>query len=50
MYVMTYCIFFLCVFVSYKKTSDTLSTVGQKTSAAFNNFGNAITRKFGDMR
>ncbi|XP_072218236.1 tumor protein D53 [Leuresthes tenuis] len=35
---------------AYKKTSDTLSTAGQKTSAAFNNFGNAITRKFGDMR
>jgi len=33
----------------YKKTSETLSTAGQKTSAAFNNLGTAITRKFGDM-
>lgn len=39
-----------CVFVRYKKTSETLSTAGQKTSAAFSNFGSAITRKFGDMR
>ncbi|XP_047244120.1 tumor protein D53 isoform X2 [Girardinichthys multiradiatus] len=35
---------------AYKKTSETLSTAGQKTSTAFNNFGSAITRKFGDMR
>uniref|UniRef100_A0A3B5R1R3 Tpd52 like 1 n=1 Tax=Xiphophorus maculatus TaxID=8083 RepID=A0A3B5R1R3_XIPMA len=35
---------------AYKKTSETLSTAGQKTSAAFSNFGSAITRKFGDMR
>ncbi|KAM4521647.1 tumor protein D53 isoform 3-T3 [Odontesthes bonariensis] len=35
---------------AYKKTSETLSTAGQKTSAAFNNFGSTITRKFGDMR
>ncbi|XP_028295879.1 tumor protein D53 isoform X4 [Gouania willdenowi] len=34
---------------AYKKTSDTLSTAGQKTSAAFTTFGSAITRKFGDM-
>ncbi|XP_062406554.1 tumor protein D53 isoform X3 [Sardina pilchardus] len=34
----------------YKKTSETLSTAGQKTSAAFTNLGSAITRKFGDMR
>ncbi|KAL2081929.1 hypothetical protein ACEWY4_021747 [Coilia grayii] len=34
----------------YKKTSETLTTAGQKTSAAFNNLGTAITRKFGDMR
>ncbi|XP_062406553.1 tumor protein D53 isoform X2 [Sardina pilchardus] len=33
----------------YKKTSETLSTAGQKTSAAFTNLGSAITRKFGDM-
>ncbi|XP_068564963.1 tumor protein D53 isoform X3 [Cebidichthys violaceus] len=35
---------------AYKKTSETLSTAGQKTSAAFNTLGSAITRKFGDMR
>ncbi|RVE56106.1 hypothetical protein OJAV_G00233070 [Oryzias javanicus] len=36
--------------VAFKKTSETLSTAGQKTSAAFSTFGSAITRKFGDMR
>ncbi|XP_029318819.1 tumor protein D53 isoform X2 [Cottoperca gobio] len=35
---------------AYKKTSETLSTAGQKTSAAFNTLGSAINRKFGDMR
>ncbi|TRY88936.1 hypothetical protein DNTS_008507 [Danionella cerebrum] len=35
---------------AYKKTSETLSTAGQRTSAAFNNLGTAISRKFGDMR
>uniref|UniRef100_A0A3Q3GME4 Tpd52 like 1 n=1 Tax=Kryptolebias marmoratus TaxID=37003 RepID=A0A3Q3GME4_KRYMA len=35
---------------AYKKTSETLSTAGQKTSAAFSNLGSAITRKLGDMR
>ncbi|XP_069014519.1 tumor protein D53 isoform X5 [Embiotoca jacksoni] len=34
---------------AYKKTSETLSTAGQRTSAAFNTLGSAITRKFGDM-
>nr|XP_046147445.1 tumor protein D53 homolog isoform X5 [Oncorhynchus gorbuscha] len=34
----------------YKKTSETLSTAGQKTSAAFTTLGTAISRKFGDMR
>uniref|UniRef100_A0A672S243 TPD52 like 1 n=1 Tax=Sinocyclocheilus grahami TaxID=75366 RepID=A0A672S243_SINGR len=34
----------------YKKTSETLSTAGQRTSVAFSNLGNAINRKFGDMR
>lgn len=34
----------------YKKTSETLSTAGQKTSAAFTNLGSAITRRFGDVR
>nr|XP_054604298.1 tumor protein D53 isoform X2 [Nothobranchius furzeri] len=34
---------------AYKKTSETLSTAGQRTSAVFNNLGSAITRKFGDM-
>uniref|UniRef100_A0A3Q3X428 Uncharacterized protein n=1 Tax=Mola mola TaxID=94237 RepID=A0A3Q3X428_MOLML len=36
--------------VAYKKTSETLSTAGQRTSAAFNTLGSAITRKFDDMR
>ncbi|XP_048063456.1 tumor protein D53 isoform X1 [Megalobrama amblycephala] len=35
---------------AYKKTSETLTTAGQRTSAAFSNLGTAITRKFGDMR
>ncbi|XP_059368309.1 tumor protein D53-like isoform X3 [Carassius carassius] len=35
---------------AYKKTSETLTTAGQRTSVAFSNLGNAITRKFGDMR
>ncbi|XP_059212156.1 tumor protein D53 isoform X1 [Centropristis striata] len=35
---------------AYKKTTETLSTAGQKTSAAFTTLGSAITRKFGDMR
>uniref|UniRef100_A0A8B9RGW5 Tpd52 like 1 n=1 Tax=Astyanax mexicanus TaxID=7994 RepID=A0A8B9RGW5_ASTMX len=34
---------------AYKKTSETLSTAGQKTTAAFSNLGSAISRKFGDM-
>uniref|UniRef100_A0AAQ5YPG7 Tpd52 like 1 n=1 Tax=Amphiprion ocellaris TaxID=80972 RepID=A0AAQ5YPG7_AMPOC len=34
---------------AYKKTSETLSTAGQRTSAAFSNFGSTISRKFGDM-
>ncbi|XP_013867375.1 tumor protein D53 isoform X3 [Austrofundulus limnaeus] len=36
-------------FMAYKKTSETFSTAGQKTSAAFSNLGSAITRKIGDM-
>ncbi|XP_067427764.1 tumor protein D53 isoform X6 [Thunnus thynnus] len=35
---------------AYKKTSETLTTAGQKTSAAFSTLGSTITRKFGDMR
>lgn len=35
---------------TYKKTSETLTTAGQRTSVAFSNLGNVITRKFGDMR
>ncbi|KAK6489801.1 tumor protein D53-like protein isoform X6 [Huso huso] len=35
---------------AYKKTQETLSTAGQKASAAFSNVGTAISRKFGDMR
>uniref|UniRef100_A0A667ZZ66 Tpd52 like 1 n=1 Tax=Myripristis murdjan TaxID=586833 RepID=A0A667ZZ66_9TELE len=35
---------------AYRKTSETLTSAGQKTSAAFSTLGTAITRKFGDMR
>ncbi|XP_073538981.1 tumor protein D54 isoform X3 [Phyllobates terribilis] len=35
---------------AYKKTQETLSTAGQKTSAALSTMGTAITRKLGDMR
>ncbi|XP_007666966.1 tumor protein D54 isoform X4 [Ornithorhynchus anatinus] len=35
---------------AYKKTQETLSQAGQKTSAALSNVGSAISRKFGDMR
>uniref|UniRef100_A0A3B3RQQ8 TPD52 like 2 n=1 Tax=Paramormyrops kingsleyae TaxID=1676925 RepID=A0A3B3RQQ8_9TELE len=35
---------------AYKKTQETLSQAGQKTSAALSNMGTAISRKFGDMR
>ncbi|XP_056125157.1 tumor protein D53 isoform X9 [Rhinichthys klamathensis goyatoka] len=34
---------------AYKKTSETLTTAGQRTSTAFSNLGTTITRKFGDM-
>ncbi|XP_053470079.1 tumor protein D53 [Ictalurus furcatus] len=34
----------------YKKTSETLSTAGSKTTSAISNLGTAISRKFGDMR
>ncbi|XP_045551637.1 tumor protein D53 isoform X4 [Salmo salar] len=34
---------------AYKKTSETLSMAGQKTTAAFTALGTAISRKFGDM-
>uniref|UniRef100_A0A2K5EVH9 TPD52 like 2 n=1 Tax=Aotus nancymaae TaxID=37293 RepID=A0A2K5EVH9_AOTNA len=33
----------------YKKTQETLSQAGQKTSAALSTVGSAISRKFGDM-
>ncbi|XP_051511155.1 tumor protein D53-like isoform X3 [Myxocyprinus asiaticus] len=33
----------------YKRTSETLSMAGQRTSAAFSNLGTTISRKFGDM-
>ncbi|XP_033891102.1 tumor protein D54-like isoform X7 [Acipenser ruthenus] len=33
----------------YKKTQETLSQAGQKTSAALTTVGSVITRKFGDM-
>ncbi|XP_021029846.1 tumor protein D53 isoform X3 [Mus caroli] len=35
---------------AYKKTHETLSQAGQKATAAFNNVGTAISKKFGDMR
>ncbi|CAM4688732.1 unnamed protein product [Leuciscus chuanchicus] len=35
---------------AYKKTSETLTTAGQRTSTAFSNLGTTITRKFGDIR
>nr|XP_057913064.1 tumor protein D53 isoform X2 [Doryrhamphus excisus] len=34
---------------AYKRTSETLSSAGQKTSAAFSTLGSAINRKIGDM-
>ncbi|XP_043977980.1 tpd52 like 2b isoform X13 [Gambusia affinis] len=34
----------------YKKTQETLSEAGQRTSAAFNTLGTAISRRLGDMR
>ncbi|XP_077109099.1 tumor protein D54 isoform X2 [Ranitomeya variabilis] len=34
---------------AYKKTQETLSTAGQKTTAALSTMGTAISRKFGDM-
>ncbi|KAM9855545.1 tpd52 like 2b isoform 1-T1 [Aulostomus maculatus] len=34
----------------YKKTQETLSQAGQKTSAALNTVGTAISRRLGDMR
>nr|XP_015220462.1 PREDICTED: tumor protein D54 isoform X5 [Lepisosteus oculatus] len=34
----------------YKKTQETLSQAGQKTSAALSTVGTAISRKIGDMR
>lgn len=40
-------VFLLC---SYKKTQETLSQAGQKTSAALSTMGSAISRKLGDMR
>ncbi|XP_040187194.1 tumor protein D54 isoform X7 [Rana temporaria] len=35
---------------AYKKTQETLSTAGQKTTAALSNVGSVISRKLGDMR
>ncbi|XP_051908865.1 tumor protein D53 isoform X3 [Hippocampus zosterae] len=34
---------------AYKRTSETLSSAGQKTTAALSTLGSAINRKFGDM-
>ncbi|KAM7125183.1 tumor protein D54 isoform 3-T3 [Molossus nigricans] len=35
---------------AYKKTQETLSQAGQKTSAALSTVGSAISRRLGDMR
>ncbi|XP_060027631.1 tumor protein D54 isoform X8 [Erinaceus europaeus] len=35
---------------AYKKTQETLTQAGQKTSAALSTMGSAISRKLGDMR
>lgn len=35
---------------SYKRTQETLSQAGQRTSAALSTVGSAISRKLGDMR
>ncbi|XP_024232187.1 tpd52 like 2b isoform X7 [Oncorhynchus tshawytscha] len=35
---------------AYKKTSETLSVAGQKTTAAFSTMGTVLSRKLGDMR
>ncbi|XP_059397006.1 tumor protein D54-like isoform X11 [Carassius carassius] len=35
---------------AYKKTQETLTQAGQKTSAALSTVGTAISRKLGDMR
>ncbi|XP_061668237.1 tumor protein D53 isoform X3 [Syngnathoides biaculeatus] len=35
---------------AYKRTSETLSSAGQKTTAAFSTLGSVLSRKFGDMR
>lgn len=40
----------LLFLLSYKKTQETLSQAGQKTSAALSTVGSAISRKLGDMR
>lgn len=40
----------LVFLLSYKKTQETLSQAGQKTSAALSTMGSAISRKLGDMR
>ncbi|XP_061668235.1 tumor protein D53 isoform X2 [Syngnathoides biaculeatus] len=34
---------------AYKRTSETLSSAGQKTTAAFSTLGSVLSRKFGDM-
>uniref|UniRef100_UPI0037E770A5 tpd52 like 2b isoform X1 n=1 Tax=Semicossyphus pulcher TaxID=241346 RepID=UPI0037E770A5 len=35
---------------AYKKTQETLSQAGQKTSAAFSTVGTVLTKRLGDMR
>lgn len=34
----------------YKKTQETISQAGQKTSAAISTVGDVVARKLGDMR
>lgn len=40
----------MCPPPRYKKTQETLSQAGQKTSAALSTVGTAISRRLGDMR
>ncbi|TWW69000.1 Tumor protein D53 [Takifugu flavidus] len=42
-------VFVASAVLRYKKTSETLSTAGQKTSAAFSTLSSTISRKFEDM-
>uniref|UniRef100_H3BVU2 Tpd52 like 2b n=1 Tax=Tetraodon nigroviridis TaxID=99883 RepID=H3BVU2_TETNG len=39
-----------CICGRYKKTQETISQAGQKTSAAFSTVSDVVARKLGDMR